>query len=103
MPSGCPECRELADSCVLICHELQWNDFTPEASQYLLDRRRQVVVAQPPEHPAEVYCFVGSSSIAPASSIREPMYVIPSCLTSIAHAMIRVIVECSRRCSAPPV
>jgi hypothetical protein len=24
MPSGCPECRELADSCVMICRELEW-------------------------------------------------------------------------------
>ena len=24
MPSSCPECRELADSCVIICRELEW-------------------------------------------------------------------------------
>jgi hypothetical protein len=24
MPSGCPECRELAESCVSTCRELEW-------------------------------------------------------------------------------
>ncbi len=65
MPSGCPECRALADSCVLICRELEWlisrqkleliqhnfqilNSFEPDIDR--LNRKRQEAMLQIARH-----------------------------------------------------
>jgi hypothetical protein len=65
MPSGCPECRELADSFVLICRELEWaisrqklgavrhefellNSFESDIDR--LNRKRQEAISQIHQH-----------------------------------------------------